>query len=171
MPADPVDLYIAAYFDPGSAGRDWDALKQLEEDGMIKLDGLVLVSRDDEGDLHVADDGHDVRKGSLVGVVGGLIAGVIFPPSLLVSGLVGAGVGAGIGGLRSHHERKEIKADVDEVLPPGSSGIVAIFEERWGSGVDRALMNADLVKKEKVDGESLEQLKAAAGHGQPPAAP
>ncbi len=158
----PVDLYIAAYSDPAGAGRDWADLKRLEADGMIKLEGLVLVNRDQYGKIHVAEDTHDVRKGSLVGVVGGLVVGIIFPPSLLAAGLVGAGVGAGVGGLVSHHDKQEIKADVDEVLPTNSSGIVAIFEERWGERLDAALMNADVVKKEKIDGASAERLKTSA---------
>ena len=79
---DPVDLYIAAYSDPAGAGRDWADLKRLEQDGMIELHGLVLVSRDRYGKIHVEDSTHDVRKGSLIGVVGGLVAGLIFPPSL-----------------------------------------------------------------------------------------
>jgi uncharacterized membrane protein len=159
----PVDLYIAAYSDPAGAGRDWADLKRLDEGEVIKLDGLVLVSRDQYGEIHVEDSTHDVRKGSIVGVVGGLVAGLIFPPSLLASGLVGAGVGAGIGGLRSHREKNEIKADVEEVLPPDSSGIVAVFEERWSEHLDVALMNADLIKKEKIDRASVEKVKVAAG--------
>ena len=164
MPDDnPVDLYIAVYSDPDAAGRDWADLKQLEKDEMIKLDGLVLISRDADGTIHVQEKTHDVRRGSILGAVGGLVVGLIFPPALLASGLVGAGLGAGAGGLVSHHEKNEIKADVEDVLPPGSSGIVAVFEERWGNGVDRALMNADAVKKEKIDRESAERVKAAAG--------
>jgi uncharacterized membrane protein len=163
----PVDLYIAAYSDPDAAGRDWADLKQLEEDEMIKLDGLVLVSRDADGKIHVRENTHDVRRGSILGAVGGLVVGLIFPPALLASGLVGAGLGAGAGGLISHHEKNEIKADVEDVLPPGSSGIVAVFEERWGDGVDRALMNADSVKKEKIDRESAERIKAAGGSKEP----
>ena len=166
---DPVDLYIAAYSDPAGAGRDWADLKRLEQDGVIALDGLVLVSRDRYGKIHIEDSTHDVRKGSLIGVVGGLVAGLIFPPSLLASGLVGAGLGAGVGGLLSHHEKSEIKADVEEVLPPGSSGIVAVFEERWGDHLDQALRNADLIKKEKVDRASADRVKAAAGAEQPAA--
>ena len=84
----PVDLYIAAYSDPDAAGRDWADLKQLEQDEMIKLDGLVLVSRDAEGKINVKEDTHDVRKGSVIGAVGGLVVGLIFPPALLASGLV-----------------------------------------------------------------------------------
>jgi uncharacterized membrane protein len=165
----PVDLYIAVYSDPSSAGRDWADLQRLQQDEVITLDGLVLVSRDSDGKIHVEDSTHDVRKGSTVGAVGGLVVGLIFPPSLLVSGLVGAGIGAGIGGLRSHHEKREIKADVEEVLPPDSSGIVAVFEERWSEDLDQALKSADVIKKEKVDRESAEQVKAAARETQPAA--
>ena len=43
----PVDLYIAAYADPGAAQGDWDAIKQLAKDKTITVDGLVLVSRDE----------------------------------------------------------------------------------------------------------------------------
>jgi uncharacterized membrane protein len=159
----PIDLYIAAYSVPDAAGRDWADLEQLAQDGMITLDGLVLVSRDAKGKIHVREDTHDVRKGSILGAVGGLVVGLIFLPALLASGVVGAGLGAGAGSLISHHEKNEIKTEVEGFLPPGSSGIVAVFEERWGDSVDRALMNADAVKKEKVDRESAEQVKAAVG--------
>lgn len=159
----PIDLYIAAYSDPLGAGRDWAALQRLADDGMIELHGLVLVNRDDEGRIHVDESTHDVRKGSLIGVVGGLVLGAIFPPSLLASGLVGAGLGAGAGKLHSHREKEAIKADIEQVLPPDSSGIVAIFEERWGDELDRALLNADLISKEKLDRDSALRLQAAAG--------
>jgi hypothetical protein len=42
----PVDLYIAAYADPNAAQADWDGIKALARDGVITVDGLVLVSRD-----------------------------------------------------------------------------------------------------------------------------
>jgi len=41
----PVDLYIATYPDPDAARGDWDTIKQLAKDDVIKVDGLVLVSR------------------------------------------------------------------------------------------------------------------------------
>ena len=31
----PVDLYIAAYSDPGAAQQDWDDIKQLARDDVI----------------------------------------------------------------------------------------------------------------------------------------
>ena len=164
----PVDLYIAAYADQDAARGDWDAIKQLATDDLIKVDGLILVSRGNDGKIHVDDNFHEVRKGAKWGVVGGAVVGLIFPPSLLAGAAVGAGLGAGVGGLKSHAEKKEIKADVEDTLPLNSSGIVAIFEERWEDDVDNALPNASNVKKEKVDKDSADQVKAAATKDLPP---
>ena len=76
--------------------------------------------------------------------------------------MVGAGVGAGAGGLVSHGREEGDQGDVEDRLPLNSSGIVAIFEERWAEDIDKALSNASNVTKEKVDKESAEQVKAAA---------
>jgi uncharacterized membrane protein len=165
----PVDLYIAAYSDQDAARGDWDAIKQLAKDDVIKVDGLVLVSRGGDGKIKVDDDFHEVRKGAIWGAVGGAVVGLIFPPSLLAGAVVGAGVGAGAGGLVSHHQKKEIKADVEETLPINSSGIVAIFEEQWADDIAKALPNASKVTKEKVDKDSADQVKAAASKTVPPA--
>ena len=87
---------------------------------------------------------------------------MIFPPALLASAAVGAGIGAGAGALVSHAQKEEIKADVDDTLPPNSSGIVAMFEEQWDDDIDKALSSASNVTKEKVDADSADQDKAAA---------
>lgn len=158
----PVDLYIAAYDDPDAAQTDWDDIKGMAADKTIKIEGLVLVRRDMDGKIDVKDNAHKVGHGAAWGAGAGLLVGLIFPPALLASGLVGAGAGAGIGGLVSHSEKKEIKAEVADDLPPGSSGIVALFEEQWEADVDKALANADKVSKHEVDKDSAEKAKAAA---------
>lgn len=158
----PVDLYIAAYNDPDLARRDWDAMKLLADDDLIKLDGLILVRRGADGKISVDDNFHVTGKSAAWGAVGGVVIAVIFPPSLLVGAAVGAGLGAGAGALLTHGTREEIKSEVEYSLPLNSSGIVAIFEERWADDVDQALAGASSVKKEKVDKESADEIKAAA---------
>jgi uncharacterized membrane protein len=158
----PVDLYIATYPDPDAARGDWETLKQLAKDDLIKVDGLILVSRRSDGKIHVDDDFHETAKGAKWGAVGGAVVGLIFPPALLASAAVGAGIGAGAGALVSHAQKQEIKADVEETLPVNSSGIVAIFEEQWADDIDKALANAGNVTKEEVDRDSADQVKAAA---------
>jgi uncharacterized membrane protein len=162
----PVDLYIAAYNDPDAARADWDAIKELARDDLIKVDGLILVSRRNDGKIHVDDNFHETAKGAAWGAVGGAVVGLIFPPSLLAGALVGAGLGAGAGALLSAAEKAEIKAEVEDTLPLNSSGIVAIFEETWADDIDKALSKASKVTKEKVDRESADQVKAAASESQ-----
>jgi len=163
----PVDLYIATYPDPDAAKVDWDVIKQMANDDMIDVDGLILVSRRSDGKIHVDDDFHDTRKGAKWGLVGGAVIGLIFPPGLLASAVVGTGIGAGAGKLVSHGRKSEIKADVEETLPLNSSGVVAMFEERWESDMDKALSHASSVTKEKVDKDSAVKVATAAGSSQP----
>jgi len=158
----PVDLYIATYSDPGAAQQDWDDIKQLARDGVIMVDGLVLVSRGADGKIDVKDNAHDVGRGAALGAVGGAIVGLIFPPAFLASAAVGAGIGAGAGAIVDRRDKKEIKADVEDVLPPGSSGIVALFEEQWVEEVEKALAKADKVSTHALDGDSADQVKASA---------
>jgi uncharacterized membrane protein len=158
----PVDLYVAAYDDANAAQADWDAIKQLADDQVIVLDSLVLVRRDADGKIHEKDNAHIVGGAATLGAAGGLLVGLIFPPAFIASGVVGAGIGAGIGGLVSHSEKKEIKAEVADDLPPNSSGIVALFEEQWAADVEKALKGADDVSKHEVDLQSVEKAKDAA---------
>ena len=158
----PVDLYIATYSDADAAQADWDGIKQLARDDVIAVDALVLVSRDADGKIQVKDDANDVGRGAAIGAVGGAVIGLIFPPALIASAVVGGGIGAGAGAIVDRRQKKEIKADVEDVLPPGGSGIVALFEERWVDDVERALTQADKVTKHEVDAGSAEDVKATA---------
>jgi uncharacterized membrane protein len=159
----PVDLYIATYSDPGTAQEDWDDIKRLAREKVITVDGLVLVSRDAGGKIEVKDNASDVGKGAIIGAVGGAIVGLIFPPAILASAAIGAGIGAGTGAIIDHNEKNEIKADVEDVLPEGNSGIVALFEERWVDDVEKALAKADKITKHEVDSDSAKQVKQTAG--------
>ena len=158
----PLALYVAAYSDPDAAQADWDAAKELKRSKMIDIEALVLLSRDDDGKIHEKDNDHTVGAGAILGAAGGLLVGLIFPPSLLASGAVGAGVGAGAGGLLKHHEKKEIKDEVADDLPPGSSGIVVLFDPTFATDIDKALPRATTVSKHDVDKQSAEDAKAAA---------
>jgi uncharacterized membrane protein len=153
----PVDLYIAAYDDAGAAQEDFDALKELVKDGVIFMDVAVLVSRDAEGKLTVKENAHEVAKGGMVGALG-----LIFPAGVIAATVVGGAAGAGIGGLMSHHREHEIKKEIEDVLPPDSSGIIAIFDEVWVEQVEKALAKAEKIDKDKIDKESVEKAKEAA---------
>ena len=155
----PLDLYIAGYTDPDAAKADFDALKKAQRQGIVFIDGMVLVSRDDDGTLHVKESGdHDVFKGATIGVAGGLVLGLFAPP-LLGAAVVGGVVGGLIGKLVKHHDEKGIAKDVDEAVPPGTSGIIAVFEEIWVEEVERQLAKADKKAVKEADKQTARELK------------
>ena len=138
----PLDLYIAAYDDPAAAEQDWEAVKQLDKDKIVSVEALVLVSRADDGKVHIKDNAHSVGAGAAIGGVAGALVGLLFPPALLASAVVGAGIGAGAGATVKQLEKHQVKADIERTLPPGSSGIVVLLEERWVTEVEKALTKA-----------------------------
>lgn len=157
----PLDIYIAGYGDPESAKADFDALKKAQREGIVMIDGAVLVSRDADGTMHVKESGdHDVFKGATVGVAGGLVVGLFAPP-LLGAMLVGGVVGGLLGKLAKHHDEKGIAKDVEAVIPPGTSGVVAVFEEIWVTEVERHLAKADKKAVKEADKQTAKELKAS----------
>ncbi|MFI5055265.1 MAG: DUF1269 domain-containing protein [Actinomycetota bacterium] len=158
----PVALYIAAYNDENAAKGDYDALKELVKAGAIFVDVAVLVSRDDEGKLYVKENAHEVAGGTMVGAAAGLLIGLIFPPAFLASGVVGGAIGASVGKLVKMDRTSDIKKEVEDVLPAGSSGIIAMFDITWKPKVDEALKNASKIDEEEVSPESAAKLKEEA---------
>ena len=92
----------------------------------------------------------------------GLLIGLIFPPAFLASGVVGGAVGAGVGKLVKMDRTSDVKKEVEDVLPPGTSGIITMFDITWKPKVDEALKNASKLDEEQVSPESAEELKEAA---------
>jgi uncharacterized membrane protein len=157
----PLDIYIAGYDDPGAAKADYDALKKAQKEGIVWIDGAILVSRDAEGELHVKETGdHDVFKGATIGVTGGFVLGLFAPP-LLGAMVVGGLIGGVAGKLVKHHDEKGIKKDLDDVIPPGSSGVVAVFEEVWVEEVERQLAKAQKKAIKQADKQTADELKKA----------
>ena len=158
----PVDLYVAAYSDPDAARKDWHDIVHQAGNRPIAFEGLALVSRDADGKIHEQDDADTVGVGTVPGAASGVLVGLIFPPALLESTAAGAGVGAGTAGLVSHHDKKEIKAEVANDVPVGSSGIAVLFDDARVLEVEKSLSRADSISKHQVDRDSVDQAKSGA---------
>jgi uncharacterized membrane protein len=157
----PLDLYIAGYSDPTAAKIDFDALKKAQRDGIVMIEGAILVARDADGTMHVKEAGdHDVFKGATIGVAGGLVLGLFAPP-LLGAMVVGGVIGGVIGKLTKHHQEKGLEKDLEDTIPPGTSGVVAVFEEIWVAEVERQLAKADKKAVKEADKQTAKELKAA----------
>jgi len=116
-------VLIAAYLFEDLARKDFDAILKLAEGKAITIEGVVLVQKDADGEVHVTETGdHLGRRGAKVGGGVGLAVGLFAPP-LLAATAVGAAAGAVTGRFAKHRLDSGIGEKMDEALPPGSGPI------------------------------------------------
>ncbi len=86
-----MDVLIAAYLFDDLGKKDYDAVMDLVEAKTISVQGVVLASKDENGEMQVIEAGdHAVRKGATMVGGAGLVVGLFAPP-LLAATAVGAG--------------------------------------------------------------------------------
>jgi uncharacterized membrane protein len=154
------DVLIAAYLFEDLAKRDFDAVVKLAKEEKIALEGVVVVQKDAEGEVRVIETGdHLGRKGAKVGGGAGLVVGLLAPP-LLAATAVGAAAGAVIGKFAKHRIESGVGEKLDAALPPGSGGVIAIYDSDGADAVDLALANAVRKSVAQIDGSSAKELKA-----------
>lgn len=152
-------LVTATYDDATSAQADYKALKSAESEGLVLVSAVVL-HRDAEGAVKVDESGEAVAGGAVLGAAAGLVVGLFAPPLLLVTA-IGAGLGALGGELVRKHEEKKLGLEMDDVLPPNSSAIVALVDDAYADRVDKALEKAVKRVNKAVDSGDAEKLEKA----------
>src|SRR6266516_5296274 len=160
------DVLIAAYLFEDLAKQDFDAVLKLAEDKTITVEGVVLVQKDTDGEVHVSDTGdHLGRKGAKLGGGAGLVVGLFAPP-LLAATAVGAAAGAVMGKFAKHRVESGIGEKMDNALPPGSGGVIAVYDSDGADAVDKALANAVKKSVAQIDAMSAKELKAGLAEAQ-----
>jgi uncharacterized membrane protein len=163
-------LVVAAFNDATAAGQALDALEEFDKAGTIDIIAATVASRDDEGKVDVREIGvHTTGVGATAGVLVGGLIGLIFPPTLLGSAIVGGAAGGVIGKLKHRHDRSEMKQQIEETLPPGTSGVVAVVENRFLEQLDRTLEAAERVSKQAMDAETVKDLETESAAAKPAA--
>jgi uncharacterized membrane protein len=124
----PMQILVIAFEDPKFTGEILPELHRLREHDIIRLVDLLVVSKDDEGNLSTVEQS-DLSQNELQGlgaVVGALIGfgaegeegvqkGAEAGAEVLVDGLIG----------------DEEKWAVADAVPVGSATAVALLEHRW----------------------------------------
>ena len=156
-------VIVAQFSDTTTAGEAYDALRELEATSTLRIDGVVVANRKADGTVELEKlTDHSTRNGLGWGVVGGIVLGALFPPSIL-AGAVGVGaLGAVAGKIRNLHHRSELEKELEEGLAPGTSGIVALVEDKAAAEVQRALAKADRIVSKSVDRAVAMEIDAEA---------
>jgi uncharacterized membrane protein len=160
------DVVIAAYLIPDLAQQEFDALVKLVEDEQLEVEGVVLVTVDADGTVGVKETGdHLGRKGLEIGGGVGLVVGLFAPP-LLAATVVGGAVGGVIGKFAKHRVESGLEEKMGAALPPGSAGIVAIYDRAKTDTLNTTLASAVRKSVAQVDGGGAKELKAALAQAQ-----
>ncbi len=156
-------LFVADFNDTDTAWEAYEALKALEDGRSVEIEGVLVVKREEGGEVEVqkATD-HSTRRGLRWGIVGGVALGILFPPSIIGSAVVLGAGGAAIGKAREAHHRNELEAELENSIAPGHSGIVALVSDPGSVEIRKALAKANGIVESAVDKVVADDIKAAA---------
>ena len=156
-------LIVADFNDTEMAWEAYELLKSVEDGRHVEIESVVVVKRGDDGKLEIqkATD-HSTGRGLAWGVAGGVVLGVIFPPSIIASAAVLGAAGAATGKLRELHHRSELATELESAIEPGHSGIIALVSDPAVVEIRKALDKANRVVESAVDNVVAADIKAAA---------
>ena len=165
MPETATDVLVAGYQDIEEATGDFEALVALVKAKRVSIDGVILVTHAQDGSVSVRQTGDDLgRKGAGWGGGVGLAVGLFAPP-LLASVAVGAVAGGVVGKFANHRVERAIHDKIGENLPPGSAGIIAVFDAEQRLGVGRRSRGAQLRSVVQSDKQGLQGVEGVARRG------
>lgn len=159
----PYYLIIAGFPDTTTATQAYEDLRRMEATSTLAIDGVVVAHRETDGTVRLERlTEHSTRTGLKWGAVGGIALAAFFPPTLLASALAGGTIGAAAGKIRNMRRRSEVEKELEEVLRPGTSGILALVEDTAVAEVERALAKADRIVSKSVDRAVAMEIDAEA---------
>ena len=151
---DGVFVYVGTYPDEISARDDYQIVKDLHLVGAVGTYDASVVTKDENGKVHVNKDETPTRHGAWGGAAVGAVVGILFPPAVIGSAVVGAAVG-GVGAhLWKGMSRSDVK-EFGELIDTGEAALVIVGE----TTIEAALAKADL-KAEKHMSKELDDVSS-----------
>jgi arylsulfatase A-like enzyme/uncharacterized membrane protein len=134
-----TDVLVAGYQDVDTAARDFEALIAQVRAKRIRIEAVILVAHDAEGNVTVQRTGDDLgRTGTHWGAGVGFLVGLAAPP-LLASVAVGAVAGRIAGKIADHKVEHGLHDKLGEAMKPGTAAIIAMFDDDQRLAVEQAL--------------------------------
>ena len=157
---DGVFVYVGTYPDEMSARDDYEIVKDLHAVGAVGTYDASVVTKDENGKVHVNKDETSTRHGAWGGAAVGAVVGILFPPSLIGSAVVGAAVG-GVGGhLWKGMSRADVK-EFGELIDAGEAALVIVGESTLESALDKAGLKAEKHMTKELDDVSSKDIDQA----------
>jgi uncharacterized membrane protein len=153
MADEPVFVYIAAYDDEADAKADYETLLDLHAGGVVGTYDAAVVTKDDDGKVHVHKHEKPTQHGAWTGAGVGAVLGVLFPPSILATAVVGGAAGGLVGHFWRGMSRGDVK-ELGETLDAGQAGLIVVGRSKLDKVLDRELRRATKRIEKQLEAEA-----------------
>jgi uncharacterized membrane protein len=134
---DGLFLYIGTYPGEADARADYDIVKDLHSVDVIGTYDAAVVTKDEDGKVHVNKDETATRHAGWGGAAAGAVVGLLFPPAIIGSALVGGAIGGISGHLWRGISRSDVK-DLGELIDEGEAALVVVGATTLQEALDKA---------------------------------
>jgi len=145
-----VFIYVGTYPSKAGAEADYDVVKDLHMAGAVGTYDAAVVTKDDDGKVHVNKDEMATRHGGWGGAAVGALIGCLFPPAFIAATATGAAIGAASGHLWRGMSRADCK-ELGEIIDDGQAALVIVGESKVAEAVDEAGLKADKQVARELD--------------------
>ncbi len=159
------DLIVIGYEDPQTARQAYEQVQRMQQDFIVDLRGLAVVTVDADGKTHVDTPQRIIGSSAVSGALFGLLLGLMF----FVPGM--ALLGGAIGALMGKFSKSGIDAGfrdrVAHLLEPGHAAVVImaskITEDRFASAMRP--FGGTVLKTSLSESDERELAEELAGQG------
>jgi uncharacterized membrane protein len=147
---DAMFVFVGAYDSEDEARADYELVKGLHALDAIGSYDAAVVTKDDNGKVHVNKDETTTRHGAWGGAGVGALVGLLFPPSIVVTAVAGAALGGVSGHLWKGLSRSDVKAFGD-VIDAGQAALVVVGQSTIEDALDKATKKAEKKIAKQLD--------------------
>jgi uncharacterized membrane protein len=163
MSSSTVEIFVAAYETEKGAAAALKDFQAAHREGAIDLIDAAVIVHTAEGKVKFEETADPSgKKWAKRGAIAGGVVGLIFPPSIIVGAAVGGGAGGLWGKIRDKGFKDEDLKDIGESLPPGSSAIIAVAEDRVLAQLESGLDGYEKISRQMVSAEAAAAIVAEA---------
>jgi uncharacterized membrane protein len=139
--ADGVFIFVGTYASEVDARADYDTVKDLHSVGAVGTFDAAVITKDDDGKVHVNKHETSTRHGAWGGAGVGALVGILFPPSIIGSAIVGAAVGGVSGHLWKGMSRSDVK-EFGDAIDAGEAALVVVGQTTIEAYLEKAQLKA-----------------------------
>ena len=156
-----VELFVAAYGTEGGAGAALKDFQSAHRDGTIDLIDAAVIVHTAQGKVKFEETADPSgKKWAARGAIAGGVVGLIFPPSIIGTAIVGGAAGGIWGKVRDKGFKDDDLKAIGQSLPPGSSAIIVIAQDRMVEQLERGLAGYERIAKHMVSADAAAAIAA-----------